>query len=54
MLDPKEYDDSQWLTPETIIAGDFHPALKFAVHAHPTLAEVVDEVFKQVGSHAAH
>ena len=22
--------------------------LKFAVHAHPTLAEVVDEVFKQV------
>ena len=23
--------------------------LKFAVHAHPTLAEVVDEVFKQVG-----
>ena len=28
--------------------------LKFAVHAHPTLAEVVDEVFKQVGSTAAH
>ena len=28
--------------------------LKFAVHAHPTLAEVVDEVFKQVGSEVAH
>lgn len=27
-------------------------ALKFAVHAHPTLAEVVDEVFKQVETHA--
>ena len=26
--------------------------LKFAVHAHPTLAEVVDEVFKQVETHA--
>lgn len=33
VLDPKEYDDSQWLTPETIIAGDFHPALKFAVQS---------------------
>ena len=26
--------------------------LKFAVHAHPTLAEVVDEVFKQVETYA--
>ena len=33
VLDPKEYDDSQWLEPETILAGDFHPALRFAVQS---------------------
>ena len=33
VLDPSEYETSQWLEPSTILAGDFHPALKFAVHA---------------------
>ena len=33
VLDPKEYEASQWLEPETILAGDFHPALKFAVQS---------------------
>lgn len=31
VLDPKEYETSQWLEPESILAGHFHPALKFAV-----------------------
>lgn len=33
VLDAKEYDDSQWLAPETILSGDFHPALQFAVQS---------------------
>ena len=31
VLDPKEYESSQWLEPQAILDGDFHPALKFAV-----------------------
>ena len=31
VLDPNEYEDSQWLEPEAILAGSFHPALQFAV-----------------------
>lgn len=31
ILDPKEYSDSQWLEPETILSGHYHPALQFAV-----------------------
>ena len=31
VLDPKEYDESKWLEPDAILAGPFHPALKFAV-----------------------
>ena len=33
VLDPKEYETSQWLEPEAILEGPFHPALKFAVHS---------------------
>ena len=33
VLDPKEYETSQWMEPEAILAGNFHPALKFAVHS---------------------
>ena len=33
VLDPTEYDASQWLEPESILGGDFHPALKFAVQS---------------------
>ena len=33
VLDPNEYDDSQWLPYAAIIDGDFHPALKFAVQS---------------------
>ena len=29
----RRYSDSQWLEPAAIIAGDFHPALKYAVHS---------------------
>ena len=31
VLDPNEYEASQWLEPEAILAGSFHPALQFAV-----------------------
>ena len=31
VLDPKEYSDSQWIEPDAVFAGDYHPALKFAV-----------------------
>ena len=31
VLDPNEYLDSQWLRPDEILDGNFHPALKFAV-----------------------
>jgi len=31
VLDPAEYSDSQWIEPAAVLAGDFHPALKFAV-----------------------
>lgn len=33
VLDPTEYDASQWLEPDSILGGDFHPALKFAVQS---------------------
>ena len=33
VLDPKEYETSQWVEPEAVLAGHFHPALKFAVRA---------------------
>ena len=33
VLDPKEYSDSQWMTPDDILSGSFHPALQFAVHS---------------------
>ncbi len=33
VLDPKEYADSQWIEPAAVVAGDFHPALKFAVRS---------------------
>lgn len=33
VLDPKEYSDSQWLEPEVILAGSYHPALQFAVQS---------------------
>lgn len=34
VLDEKEYETSQWLEPDAIVSGDFHPALKFAVHSY--------------------
>ena len=33
VLDPTEYETSQWVEPTTVLDGDFHPALKFAVRA---------------------
>jgi len=33
VLDEKEYEASQWITPQAILEGDFHPALKFAVQS---------------------
>lgn len=33
VLDEKEYEASQWLEPESLLEGDFHPALKFAVRS---------------------
>lgn len=33
VLDEKEYEASQWLEPQAILGGDFHPALKFAVRS---------------------
>ena len=33
VLDEKEYEASQWLEPQLILDGDFHPALKFAVRS---------------------
>lgn len=33
VLDEKEYVDSQWMEPEHILEGSFHPALKFAVRS---------------------
>lgn len=31
VLDPKEYETSMWITPDELLAGHFHPALKYAV-----------------------
>lgn len=31
VLDPKEYETSMWITPEELLEGHYHPALKFAV-----------------------
>ncbi len=33
VLDEKEYEASQWLEPQSILSGTFHPALKFAVRS---------------------
>ena len=33
VLDPNEYEASQWLEPEAILDGSFHPALQFAVQS---------------------
>ena len=33
VLDPAEYETSQWVEPQTVLDGDFHPALQFAVRA---------------------
>lgn len=33
VLDSREYIDSKWIEPVTILDGDFHPALKYAVHS---------------------
>eukprot|EP00927_Polykrikos_kofoidii_P051548 TRINITY_DN45342_c0_g1_i1.p1 TRINITY_DN45342_c0_g1~~TRINITY_DN45342_c0_g1_i1.p1 ORF type:complete len:239 (-),score=39.70 TRINITY_DN45342_c0_g1_i1:94-810(-) len=33
VLDPKEYSESDWKSPNEILEGNFHPALKFAVHS---------------------
>ena len=33
VLDDKEYEASQWLEPQVILDGDFHPAVKFATRA---------------------
>jgi 8-oxo-dGTP pyrophosphatase MutT (NUDIX family) len=33
VLDPKEYESSQWIEPKAVITGDFHPALRFAVQS---------------------
>lgn len=32
-LDEKEYSDSQWIAPQDVLAGDYHPALKHACGA---------------------
>merc|ERR1719296_708081 len=31
VLDPNEYCDAEWKTPEEILQGNYHPALKYAV-----------------------
>jgi hypothetical protein len=31
VLDENEYSETEWKTPDEIIAGNYHPALKFAV-----------------------
>ena len=33
VLDPKEYETSQWVEPALILEGEYHPALKFAVQS---------------------
>jgi len=33
VLDEKEYETSQWMAPQEILDGDFHPALQFAVRS---------------------
>lgn len=33
VLDDKEYEASQWIEPEAVVDGDFHPALKFAARS---------------------
>ena len=33
VLDEKEYEASQWVEPQSIVMGNFHPALKFAVRS---------------------
>jgi 8-oxo-dGTP pyrophosphatase MutT (NUDIX family) len=33
VLDEKEYVDSQWIAPDAILSGHFHPALKVAVRS---------------------
>jgi hypothetical protein len=33
VLDAKEYESSQWIEPQSVLDGDFHPALQFAVRS---------------------
>ena len=51
VLDPKEYETSQWLEPTMILDGHFHPALKFAVRS--LLAQQKMEALKKAVLHKA-
>ena len=33
VLDPKEYNDCTWVTPEALLASDYHPALQYSARA---------------------
>ena len=57
VLDPKEYETSMWITPDELLAGHYHPALKFAVasmRASAKLRELQVSAGRIARARAAH